>query len=149
MSILFNVKEIGDILSEAIPRVYKTTRIVNGRMRPMYVVPTNPTINIIIDDDHIKFSGLIHRFNDVWFKGKSGQAAQGDLLNRLKEMVKERYPNCEVVFSRETNKMNTFDTAMTYRLKYDKENKMASTGDLFGLVEMFKKVYEFGKIQTF
>lgn len=149
MATLFNINEIGDILMESVPRTYKTNRIVDGRMRPTYILPTNPTIQLIINDDHIKFSGLVHRFKDNWFSGTRGQAAQGDLLNRLKELAAEEYPTYDVVFSRETNKMNIFDTCMTYRLKFDKEQKMVSTGDLRELVEMFKGVYEFGRRQTF
>lgn len=149
MATLFNINEIGDILAVSVPRTYKTNRIVDGRMRPTYILPTNPTIQLIINEDHIKFSGLVHRFSDNRFTGSRGQAAQGDLLNRLKEHSVEHYPTYDVIFSRETNKMNIFDTCMTYRLKFDKKQKMVSTGDFQALVEMFKGVYEFGKRQTF
>lgn len=149
MGTLFKISELGDILKEAVPRSYKTTRLVDGRSRPSYILPTTPSIQLIVNEDHIRTVGIVHRFADTWFRGNRGNAAWGELNKRLGELIGEHYSDHNIVFQRETNKFDVHDTLMIYTLKFDKKEKMVSTSDLKQMVDIYKDIYEFGRRQTF
>lgn len=147
--IIFDVKDLEEVLKVAAPRTYTTKRLVDGKYKQTYIVPVNPSLQIVPKDDHLHIVSLVYRFDNQRLTNTKMHSAFGILVKRVKAFLGEHYPDHDITIERNLINNAIPELQMIYRLGYCKKAQQVNTTDLTAMFDSFKGVVDFCKVQQF